>query len=298
MKRARWNAAALLFIGAVSAGRAQEEKISPANESPAAVLAEADRHYAARDAARAGARANPREISEAISLYERAAGGAAGAAEPQWKLARALYFLGSYTGLDQNAQRAVFERARRAGEEAVRSVGARRGSADPRKLESARAADLFRKDPDAPAALFWTAVAWGQWSLASGKMDAARKGAARRIRDDCLTLIALDPAFEDGGGYRVLGRVHDQAPKIPLLTGWISRAEGLRLLRLAVAQAPRNFVNRHFLAEALARSGALAEAIKIEAGLTSDKPGADHLVEELSIQEAARKNLAAWRSRA
>ncbi len=294
MRRVRWQAVAVVLIGAASAVRAQEERISPAKGSPAAVLAEADRHYAARDAGRTGARANPREISEAISLYERAAGEGA---EAHWKLARALYFLGSYTGLDQNAQRAVFERARRAGEEAVRSVGARRGSADPRKLEPAQAADLFRKDPDGPAALFWTAVAWGQWSLASGKMEAARKGAARRIRDDCLTLIALDPAFEEGGGYRILGRVHDQAPKIPLLTGWVSRAEGLRLLRLAVAQAPRNFVNRHFLAEALARSGAFAEAIKIEEELTSDQPGAEHLVEELGIQEEARKNLAAWRKR-
>ncbi|MEP7132227.1 MAG: hypothetical protein ABI914_03620 [Acidobacteriota bacterium] len=293
MRRARWQAVAVLLIGAASAVRAREERISPAKESPAAVLAEADRHYAARDAGRTGARANPREISEAISLYERAGEGP----EAHWKLARALYFLGSYTGLDENAQRAVFERARRAGEEAVRSVGARRGSADPRKLGPSSATDVFRKDPDAPAALFWTAVAWGQWSLASGKMEAARKGAARRIRDDCLTVIALDPAFEEGGGYRILGRVHDQAPKIPLLTGWVSRAEGLRLLRLAIEQAPRNFVNRHFLAEALARSGAFAEAIKIEEGLTSDKPGTEHVVEELSIQEAARKNLAAWRSR-
>ncbi|MEP6800676.1 MAG: hypothetical protein ABJC07_01970 [Acidobacteriota bacterium] len=294
MKPTRFHAGAVLLIAAAASVRGEEEKISPAHESASRVLEKADRHYAARAAGRTGARADPREISEAISLYERAA---PELPQARWKLARALYFLGTYTGLDESGQRAVFEKARRAGEEGVLSVAARRGNADARKLGPEAAADLVRSDPDGPAAFFWTAVAWGQWSLASGKMEAARKGAARRIRDDCLTVIALDPAYEEGGGYRILGRVHDQAPKVPLLTGWVSRAEGLRFLRLALAQAPRNFVNRHFLAEALARSGAVAEAIAIEEGLVSDSPGVEHLVEEIAIQEAARKNLAGWRRR-
>ncbi|MEP6767748.1 MAG: hypothetical protein ABJC61_03710 [Acidobacteriota bacterium] len=298
MKRACFTAAAVLLAAAAAAaaGRAEDTKVSSGPDSPASLLAAADGHYAARHAGRSGARADPSEISEAIVLYERA-GAVEGerGAEARWKLARALYFLGSYTGLDEGTRRAVFERARRAGDESIRLVAGRLGDADVRKLDPPATAKLFRGDADAAPALFWTAVAWGQWSLASGKVEAARKGAARRIRNDCLTLIALDPAFEEGGGYRILGRVHDQAPKIPLLTGWVSRAEALRLLRLAVATAPRNFVNRHFLAEAVARSGSLTEAVAIEDRIVSESPGAQHLVEELAIQEAARKNLAAWR---
>lgn len=283
-------------MAAAAVGRAQEETISPGRDSPASLLAEADRHYASRHAGRSGARADPSEISQAIALYESAgaAGGEQGA-EARWKLARSLYFLGSYTGLDEAGQRAVFERARRAGEESLRLMASRLRIADLRKLDPSAAATVLRGDGDAAPALFWTAVTWGQWSLASGKVEAARKGAARRIRDDCLTLIALDPAFEEGGGYRILGRVHDQAPRIPLLTGWVSRTEALRLLRLALVAAPRNFVNRHFLAEALARSGAMKEAVAIEEGIVADAAGPTHLVEELAIQEAARKNLAAWR---
>ena len=34
----------------------------------------------------------------------------------------------------------------------------------------------------------------------------------------------------------LIGRLHDRAPRIPLLTGWVSRPEGVRLLRLAVAE--------------------------------------------------------------
>lgn len=271
-----------------------------AREFSHALLAEADAHYGRRASGRTGARAASLEISEAVALYERA-GFDPDSAEARWKLARALYFLGSYTGLDERGQRAVFERARQAGEAAIAIIaGRRRGAAaggfDRRKLDSAGAAEVFRGDPDSAPSFFWTAVGWGQWSLASGKLDAARKGAASRIRDDCRTLIALDPAFEEGGGYRILGRLHDQAPRLPFVTAWVSRAEGLRLLRLAVAEAPRNFVNRQFLAEALERSGDRASALAIERSIAADLPTPDHLVEELAIQETARKNLASWKA--
>jgi hypothetical protein len=86
------------------------------------------------------------------------------------------------------------------------------------------------------------------------------------------------------------------APRIPIVTGWVSRAEGIRNLRLAVKTAPENFVNRHFLAEALAEGGpaAKSEAIRIEEQLIADPPSPDHLVEDIAIQEEAKKDLVAW----
>ena len=153
----------------------------------------------------------------------------------------------------------------------------------------------MRGDPDAAPSLFWTAVGWGQWAIATNKLEAARRGAARRIRDDCLALIALDPAFEDGGGYRILGRLHDRAPRIPLLTGWVSRPEGVRLLRLAVAIAPHNPINLQFLAEALAQAGQRAEAVRIEESIVALTPDPVHLVEVRAIQHAARENIEAWK---
>ncbi len=62
--------------------------------------------------------------------------------------------------------------------------------------------------------------------------------------------------------------------------------------------APKNFVNRHFLAEALANGdpSGKAEAIRIEAELVADTPSPAHLVEDLAIQDEAKKNLAAWKA--
>lgn len=254
---------------------------------PNPAIAAGDRAWRARDEGRSGARAASARISEAIARYEEAAG-IPGDVESRWKLARALFFKAKYTGADRASQLALFGRARRSGDEAVANL--RRRAADSASLA---------KDPDAAAAHFWAAVGWGEWALLAGRGPAARTGAARKVRDHASAVISIDPAFDDGGGYRILGRLHHRAPRIPLVTGWVSRAEALRNLRLAVRTAPRNFVNRHFLAEALADGGPAerAEAIRIEKGLIADAPFPGHRVEDVAIQEEAKRNVAMWGAR-
>ena len=264
----------------------------------AAVLTSADEHYARRDGGRQGALASSAEIDLAIEGYEQAARDPADA-QARWKLARALYFRARYTGLAPPQASAMLQRARNASDEAVAILARRaraRGRGPVEPADPAEAARALAGDPDAAPAFFWAAVSWGEWALARGKLAAAKTGAAARIRDDSRVVIALDPRFEEGGGYRILGRLHDQAPRVPFLTGWVSRSDALRWLREAVRVAPRNLVNRHFLAEALAKGNAAErqEAIAIERGVVEDQPSPDHVVEELAIQEHAKRNLEGW----
>lgn len=287
----------LLFTAAFQQKTEGPNAISLPASNP--LIAEADTHYVRRQEGRAGAVAGPREIGLAVAGYDRAAQ-APDSAEARWKLARALYFQGAYTGQDDDSQRAIFDKARRAGDEAIHIVERRamsRGAPpfDGRSPEEVSAS--VRSDIDAAPAFFWASVAWGRWALAFGKLQAAKTGAAEKIRDYARTLISLDPDFEEGGGYRILGRLNNQAPWIPFLTGWVSRGQALENLRKAVAINGRNFVNRHFLAEALAEGDAAdrSEAIRIEESLVADGPSPGHLVEELAIQEEARKNLARWK---
>ena len=67
-------------------------------------------------------------------------------------------------------------------------------------------------------------VDWGKWALVFGKTAAVKQGAAAKIRDYAQAVILLDPAYDGGGGYRVLGRLHHQTPAVPFFTGWASRA--------------------------------------------------------------------------
>ena len=265
---------------------------------PDPVVAAADRAWQRRDEGHVGGRASRERIAEAIAGYETASAGSENA-EARWKLARALFFEAKLTGLDKDAELALYERARKAGDEALAILRRRApGGPLPETASPKRIATALAHDPDAAPAYFWTSVAWGEWGLLAGKLQGMKTGAATRIRDAAKTVVALDPAFEEAGGYRVLGRLHQRAPRIPYVTGWISKAEGLRNLRLAVRTAPKNFVNRHFLAEALAADGpsGRAEAIRIEKEIVADVPSPGHLVEDLAIQDEAKKNLLAWKA--
>lgn len=94
-----------------------------------------------------------------------------------------------------------------------------------------------------------------------------------------------------------MGRLNDQAPWIPFLTGWVSREDAVKYLRLAMGVDSSSFPNRHFLAEVLHGCDAKekAEAIALEEDLQKDSPSPMHLVEDVQIQEDARRNLAAWK---
>jgi hypothetical protein len=262
-----------------------QENVRPSGQNP--LVAEGDSHYARRQEGRVGALGNGREIMLAIAAYDEAAQ-APDNAEARWKLARALYFRGSYTGLDQASRAAVFDKARRRGDEAVAII--ERRARNPLPFDA-------KKDVDAVPSYFWAAVAWGQWALASGKLEAAKTGAADKIRDYATQVIGLDPDFEDGGGFRILGRLHDQSPWIPFVTGWVSRDEAVKNLRLAIKAAPKSIINRIFLAEAL-WSGSpeeKAEAIRLAESVVADAPSPSRIVEELKLQEDARADLRKWK---
>lgn len=295
-RRASWlSRRAPLFLAACLAIAARQAEaasltLSPPSTNP--LIAEGDAHYQRRQDGHVGERADSREILEAIAAYETAAQ-APGNAQARWKLARALYFRGAYTGLGADSRRVVFERARRVSEEAIGIVFSRGRSAA--GLPPSRIADAVRGDPDAAPVFFWAAVSWGEWALSIGKLEAVRRGAAAKIRDDAAIVVALDPRFEEGGGYRILGRLHDQAPRVPFLTWWVSRKEAITNLRNALAVAPDNVINLHFLAEALARSGSSrAEAVRLEEQVLAAAASPARLVEETHIQDEAKRNLARW----
>ena len=275
----------------------------PQTYSSNPLVVEGDGWYSRRQEGRMGAKANPGAINQAIAAYEKAAQDP-GFVEARWKLVRALYFKGAYTGLDEDSRKAVFEKARRMAEDSIAVLNRtleQKGVKGLLDLAPDILAGKLKDRSDAAPVYFWASVAWGEWALSTGKFEAARTGAAEKIRDYALTVIGVDPEFEEGGGYRIVGRLNDQAPWIPFITGWVSRDDALKYLRLAMSVDKHNFVNRHFLAEALHHGGdakEVAEAIALEEGILNDAPSPQHLVEELKIQEDARSNLAAWKKAA
>lgn len=292
-------AAALLGAGPAAAQQRREppNPLDPRPGNP--LIREGDSHYAHRQEKRVGSLADKTEIGAAVRAYDTAAE-AADSVEARWKLARALVFQGGYTEMEAQARQAVFEKARRVSENMIGLLEGRAKRGGGKEFESLSAGEIaaeVRKDLDAAPSFYWAAVSWGQWALGIGKQEATRLGAAQKIRDYAQVLIALDPEFEDGGGYRVLGRLHDQAPRMQFETEWVLREEAIRNLRLAWKTDASNFANRLYLAEALARGSAAerAEAVQIAKALVADAASPTRLVEDLRIQEDAAKDLRAWK---
>jgi tetratricopeptide (TPR) repeat protein len=276
--------------------RTQEKAMQ--EQQLAALQQRGDLHYLRRADGRNGDVAAPREIDAALDAYQAALGKDRGDADSRWKYLRATYFKAEYTGLPDAQKAALYERAIPIAEEAVgiqrdraaRRTGGRAGALEPPEISKALSGDA-----GAAETFFWSAVTWGQWSLVHGKLAAVRMGAAAKIRDEAQVVIGIAPDLEDAGGYRVLGRLHAESPKVIFFTGWIDRDQAIRDLRKAVAIAPGNLINRLFLAEALHDYGNdPAEVKRLLDDVSAATPHPEHIVEDLRAQATARRHLAEW----
>ena len=214
-----------------------------------AQVADGDRFYAARAEGAVGARAKAEPIDAAIAAYQRALAADPNDVEAHWKLLRAYRYKGAYVASNVEQKKQVYGVAKSAGEKAIAAVNRRLGTNA--KSPEKQVAEAARKAPGAAEVFFWDAVNWGEWALAYGKMAAARQGAADRIRRGATIAHLVDPRMELGSPSRVLGRLHDQTPRIPFITGWASSKEAVRFLNESLKIDPTNKLTLVFLAEAM-----------------------------------------------
>lgn len=271
---------ALVLLGGWPSARAAED--------PGALIAEGDAHYQRRAEGARGGTAEAREADLALQAYRRALAAAPTDLAALSRLLRALHFRGAFCGAPLPARKAIFDEGRRLGQAAIDRLEtgvAGRSAAD-------RILGLRAVEGAAPA-YYWTAACWGQWALARGTFASARAGVAGRLRLLAETVIALDPTLEEGGGYRVLGRLHDQAPKIPLVTGWVSKTKAVEYLRKSYELGPRNSVTWFFLGEALLDRDPRSEEGRLLLRKCIDTPPrADYRVEDAYYADEARARLA------
>jgi hypothetical protein len=225
-------------------------------------------------------------IEAAVAAYRAALAASPESNAATYHLLRALHFRAAFTGADDALRRRLYDEGAEVGQRGV----------DRLEKVAARSGDsALRGDADAAEVYYWTAVCWGQWGLLRGKWASARKGVAARVRDLATRVNDLDPQLEEGGGYRLLGRLHDQAPRIPLVTGWISWRKGIEFLRRSQEIGPGNHVTWFFLAEALLAHDAQArdEALKLLEKCASALPHPEYVVEDGYYSRLARNRLQA-----
>jgi tetratricopeptide (TPR) repeat protein len=264
---------------------------APASPAAAAALAEGDAHYERRAEGAHGAVADPAHVEAAMAAYRRAVNLDPRSLEARAGFLRAVFFRGGFCDMPPVPQMKIFEEAKRLAEDTVqmleKSLGSPKGPA--------RVAAL-RRVPAATPVYFWAAVSWGQWA-SDHKIAAAWQGAAARMRDLAQTVVDIDPTMDQGSAYLILGRLHAECPRIPMLTHWISRAQALAYLRKALAIGPSNTPNIYFLADAILDNDPARkdEARHLLERCASAEPRAEYLVEDAHYAEMARARLASIR---
>lgn len=259
-----------------------------------AQVADGDRHFANRAEGAQGRRAKAAPIDAAIAAYQRALAQDPADLDAHWKLLRAYRYKGAYVAANNEQKKQVYGLAKTAGEKAVAATYKKLAHTE--KSAEKQVAEAAKKVPGAAEVLLWDAVNWGEWAIAYGKMAAARQGAADRIRREATIAHLASPTVEGGAASRVLGRLHDQTPRIPFMTGWASSKEAVRFLTESLRIAPDNKLTKLFLAEALVSndSSTKSQAIQMLRGVVNDPNDPQYPVEDAAAVDDAKALLAKW----
>jgi tetratricopeptide (TPR) repeat protein len=241
----------------------------------------------------------PEAIREAVRSYERALATQPDNLGARWKLLRALHFSGDFVSQDQAKRLEIFKLAREVSEQGLERLSGRVLPGKqldelklPTLIDRLEATETPRRD--VARLYFWSAINWGAWSREAGLLSAVRKGVANRLHRYTLIAIALEPEYDEGGAFRLLGRLHAELPRVPFLSGWVEQEEALPLLERAYALAPDNPGNRLLLGLTLLDLAPerRAEALELLKQVERLAPRPSMRIEDISMREEARKRLA------
>ena len=137
------------------------------------------------------------------------------------------------------------------------------------------------KYPDSPDFRYWYLVNLGSWAQVYGILIAAREGVADIMKTHSEKIIVLDPEYQDGGGYFMLGAVHYKSPYIPFLLSWPDNDEAIKYLQLAVETGKKTLNQKVYLAKALKKDKQPLKAKKLLMEVINTDPDPMNLVEEL-----------------
>jgi tetratricopeptide (TPR) repeat protein len=185
------------------------------------LIKKADKKYAKR--AKKGAAGEAREAYEKVLAVDPQN------IEARWKLARALYWIGTHTDA-KDKKMEIYEAGIRYCQEAV------------------------KLDDNCVPCHFWLGVAYGKFGEAKGILQSL--GLVPHLKAAMEKVVKLDEKYAHGGAHRVLGRLYN---KLPGIKGG-DNDKALKHLAKAIEIGPHDLMNRRFLAEVQLAMGNKDEA--------------------------------------
>ena len=204
--------------------------------------------------------ANPKQINDAIEFFQFAMDESK--VEAVVGLLKSYYFKGKYVAKTEDEQKVIYNSAK---ELALENL------------------DKYPKNVELH---FWYLSNLGSWAEVYGILTAAKEGVADQMKDHALTIIALNPNYEDGGGYFMLGAVHYKSPYIPFFLSWPDNDEAIKWLKKANETGEAKPVQKVYLAQALYKNKEKSSAISLLEEVTNMTPTK---VESLADWEQIKK---------
>jgi tetratricopeptide (TPR) repeat protein len=149
----------------------------------------------------------------------------------------------------------------------------------------------IEKYPTSAEFRYWYLVNLGSWAQVYGILTAAREGVSDLMRTHSEKIIELDPEYQNGGGYFMLGAVHFKSPYIPFLLSWPDNDDAIKYLQLSVDTGNAEMNQKNYLARALSKDGQDKKARALLEEVLNTKPSTATLVEDLDDIKEARQLL-------
>ena len=223
--------------------------------------------YSKRQEGSKGTLASTENIDKAIKQFSSAL------LSPQSEKDAALYLLKSYyykaefAVQDKEEKKNIFNEGKALGEKYI------------------------EKYPTSAEFRYWYLVNLGSWAQVYGILTAAREGVSDLMKTHSEKIIELDPEYQNGGGYFMLGAVHFKSPYIPFLLSWPDNDDAIKYLQLSVDTGNAEMNQKNYLAQALSKDGRDKKARALLTEVINTEPSTTTLVEDLDDIEEARQLL-------
>ena len=212
-----------------------------------------------------GTKAQSKIIDQAIRHFERAIKIDALEEKAAIYLLRCYYYKGTFVLTDKDDRKAEYDKGK------------------------ALAEKMIAKYPNSVALRFRYLTCLGKWAEVYGIFTAAKEGVADLMKEHSEIIIDLDPDYENGGGYFMLGAVHFKSPYIPFILSWPDNDDAIIWLRKAYNTGRALPVQKTYLARALFKDGQKEEALRLVKDVIATPPEQDEVLEEsLEIEEAKK----------
>jgi tetratricopeptide (TPR) repeat protein len=212
--------------------------------------------YERRASGASDLKVHPATIDQAIQHFQKALDQKPMGEEAAIYLLKSYLYRGQFASKDADEEKAVFTKAKEYGER------------------------LLKQYPNSAGVQFYSAANLGKWAEGNGVIAAARAGVADKLKESAEKIIELDPNYEQGAGYYLLGIIHYKTPRIPLILTWPDNEKALTYLRKALELNPDRLSIQIALAEALLKTNKKQEALLLLRDVSQKNPLENHLLED------------------